>query len=356
MKFSLYGIADQSFMSLRSQVLAWLKNSNLDYSFEECTSLDRILSMGIKDIPCLMMNNQIIEFNSFRGPVKEVKLKADKVIKRPIRDKRMMVALDFTKKGVAALNYAGQFALKSHFGIDVLHVVEEPVAHSPKLTQDRSKHASAEKNEEILNFIESQSSFLEHWDAAHFKLLIKSGCPVEQLLELSFQYAYAMILMAWDPGSGNFPEYLHGHSTGALIQLSNVPLLMIPLGFDFKTPKRFILPIDDLKGQGSVEKGIPLLQSLFDMKLDVRLNHPDLHSHLQTVNEDTADGIIDVYYLDNAILEDPGCGFKTDEDLYESVLVIKTELFSQENLLRIAPKCLNKLPVLFLNESRFTRF
>lgn len=355
MKFSLYGIADPSFMNLRGQVLNWLKDSKLDYSFEECTSLDSILAMGIRDIPCLMMNNQIIEFNSFRGSVNELKLRADRSTQTPIHKKKVMVAMDLSPKGLSTFNYAKQFATDQNYGIDIIHIIDPGDSETPGKENQNPEIDSKEAEQKIVQFISDQSDFSMDWEKDKVNILVRSGCPVERLIEHSMQNSYSIIFMSWDPASPLFSEYLHGHSTGALIQFSNVPLVIIPEGFKYDKPLRFILPVDDLSTQGRIEKGIRHLQSIFKLNMNVRLKHPGLHRHLQAANEGPANGLVDIFYFEPDKLLDQECGFQTGENLENAVLVIKSELFSQENFLKIPQYCLENLPVLFLNESRFTK-
>lgn len=355
MKFSLYGIADPSFMNLRGQVLNWLKDSKLDYSFEECTSLDSILAMGIKEIPCLMMNNQIIEFNSFRGSVSELKWSADKSTQITARKRKLMVAMDLSSQGLSTLSYAKQLAIDQEYSFDIIHIADP----TDSASLDQSDHSfevdSKETEAKLAQFVKGQCDFSEAWVKEHVQILVKTGCPVERLIEHSMQNSYSILFMSWNPASALFSEYLLGHTTGALIQFSNVPLIIIPQGFKYAKPARFILLVDDLQAQGRIEKSIRHLQSIFNIKMDVRLNHSGLQRHLQAVHDSSAGGLVDVFYLEPEMNLDHNCGFPIDENLENALLVIKSDLFSQENLSRIAPNCLQNLPVLFLNESRFTR-
>lgn len=59
---SLYGLPDEKYFEWRKKVLAFVAELDIDIQFEECTSLENILRKGIKDVPCLMIGNTIIDY------------------------------------------------------------------------------------------------------------------------------------------------------------------------------------------------------------------------------------------------------------------------------------------------------
>lgn len=61
MNVTLYGIPDENYFEWRNTVLKSVSELGLDFQFEECTSLDKILRKGIKDVPCLMIGDTIID-------------------------------------------------------------------------------------------------------------------------------------------------------------------------------------------------------------------------------------------------------------------------------------------------------
>ncbi|MBK8956046.1 MAG: hypothetical protein IPM34_10875 [Saprospiraceae bacterium] len=61
---TLYGIPDEHYFKWRNKVLEEMKALELEFKIEECTSLNNILQKGIKEVPCLMIGDQIIDYKT----------------------------------------------------------------------------------------------------------------------------------------------------------------------------------------------------------------------------------------------------------------------------------------------------
>ncbi|MBK9108434.1 MAG: hypothetical protein IPM92_08680 [Saprospiraceae bacterium] len=59
---SLYGLPDEKYFEWRKMVLEYMSELDVDFQFEECTSLENILGKGIKDVPCMMIGNTIVDY------------------------------------------------------------------------------------------------------------------------------------------------------------------------------------------------------------------------------------------------------------------------------------------------------
>ncbi len=300
-----------------------------------------------------MLNDRVVEFNSFRGFESELPPAEDANYQTPKNPYKFLMALDFSDKGFHAWQYAERLAEDFQAEMDVLHVFrpEETVAASHSGKSSFQNYSTG-----IEAFMSSrQPSAVSGIHRPGRHLLELSGDPTEGIIEASMEKSYQLVIMGWDPNAGHFEDYLRGHVTGAMIQFSNVPLLMVPYGLEYRRTEQYILPIDDLKVQTNLVSSVRKVQSLFKEKLKVHLNNSELTKNLGLFSDSAAHVDMHVCYVNPERDQESDCTNLLKNVRSSTVLVIKAEFFSVNELISFDSNWLSRVPILFLNESRFTK-
>ncbi len=300
-----------------------------------------------------MLNDRVVEFNSFRGFESEQGASEDSNYQLPKSPYRFLMALDFTDKGFHAWRYADKLAEDFQAEMDVLHVFRQDEREGKVHISEPVLSQQGQGIEAFVNSHKPNAAIVMHKPGRH--LMEMSGDPTEGLLEVSMEKNYQLVVMGWDPNSNNFQDYLHGHVTGAMIQFSNVPILMVPNGLEYRRTEGYVLPIDDLKVQTNLVASVRKIQTLFKEKLKVHLNNSKFTKNLGLFSDSAAHVDMHICYVNPEEQKDSDCMKLLSQTDSSFILVIKAEFFSVSELGLFDPKCLSRIPILFLNESRFTK-
>lgn len=145
--------------------------------------------------------------------------------------KKILVPTDFSSSADKALGYAAGLAKALEAEIILLHCFEHKdavggseQAVSTTLTQYRSR-------------IEGEHGIKVSVRLTHHKL-------TEQISEIEKEEDITFIVMGTQGASG-FKTALFGTKTAAVISNSNKPVITVPFDYEWKTPKQFLLALND---------------------------------------------------------------------------------------------------------------
>ena len=168
--------------------------------------------------------------------------------------KKILVPFDFSKPSYKALDYAFYLAGTSGAALGVLHVLKT--------------HHQLLKNEEHLQAIEDSLQAREKEYTEKLEVLVDEGksrgikahCMIfrhasvpEGIIEHVNTGGYELVVMA-NHGNSNLSSRILGGVSGKILNLSPVPVITLPEGWEKKSVNKVLVPVDFSEGSRHAAK------------------------------------------------------------------------------------------------------
>ena len=146
-------------------------------------------------------------------------------------DKRIVVAVDFSKTSKAALQHALDLASDGGAGVDVIYVIEDAFqATLPWLKQGRDT-VKRMRADAVRAASEKLERFVPRPAGIEVTTTVKTGEVDEEVLKLA-KRKKAILIVLGKVGRRRMDDFFVGSSANDIIRLSPIPLLLVPVPSD----------------------------------------------------------------------------------------------------------------------------
>lgn len=201
---------------------------------------------------------------------------------------RILVPTDFSPNADRAIDYAVQIAKLNQSTIYLIHACDNL---DPLYLEGTMTHM--EYNQKIMDDafekLELRRRSIEETEQVLVNIQLYSGTVQDTILVAAEEHKADLVIMG-TLGISGLHDKLFGSKTAALISESKIPVLAIPLEYDWSKPGRFLLALKD------VDEALPLLDPAFDL---ASLFHAEVHITVFTDKSDS--GALD-YISDERII------------------------------------------------------
>ena len=181
--------------------------------------------------------------------------------------KKILVPTDFSPNAARAIDYAVQIAKLNQATIYVIHACDNLDTLNMENVQPRREY-NKKITDEAFDNLEMIRRSIEETEQVLVNIQLYSG-PVNDTILLAAQEHNADLLIMGTLGISGIKEAIFGSKTAAVISNTTVPVLAIPLEYDWSPPLKFLLAINHF------DEVSDILYPVFDLaktfKAEVRL-------------------------------------------------------------------------------------
>ncbi len=169
----------------------------------------------------------------------------------------ILVPTDFSPNADKAIDYAVQIARLNQSTIYLIHACDNL---DPLYIEGTMTHM--EYNQKIMDGafekLDIRRKSIEETEGVLVNIQLYSGTVMDTIMIAALEHTADLIIMG-TLGISGLHDRLFGSKTAALISESPVPVLAIPLEYDWGNPGKFLIAIKD------VEEALPLLDPVFEL-------------------------------------------------------------------------------------------
>lgn len=168
--------------------------------------------------------------------------------------KKILVAIDFSDSSINALKYASSFAKSVQAELNVITVYNTMNYTPISVLGDINKHL-IDDSITLKNKLEKLASTICKKDKVKYKVYSVVGIPEIEIQKFSRKLKTSLIIMG-QTGSSGLKKFLLGSTTSHVVNTSQIPVLIVPLGFKFKSYKQVVFTSDLNPKNISFMKGV----------------------------------------------------------------------------------------------------
>ncbi len=170
---------------------------------------------------------------------------------------RILVPTDFSPNADRAIDYAVQIAKLNQATIYLIHACDhlDPLYLENTFSEREYNLAITDAAFDKLEMLRRS---IEETEQVLVNIQLYNGPVLDTILVAAEEHQADLVIMG-TLGITGLRDKLFGSKTAALISSCKVPVLAIPLEYDWSKPARFLLAIKD------VDEAIPLLEPAFDL-------------------------------------------------------------------------------------------
>ncbi len=190
--------------------------------------------------------------------------------------KKILVPTDFSSNSKKAIHYAAEIAAASGADICIVHILDIAAAVMSEAivmqgSLDREMIADAEKKLEEL--VESTKQ------VTHGKVASKmvTGLVVDGILEAARENDADMIILG-TLGDTALQEKIFGSITAKVIGRADIPVLAVPLQYEWEQPESILLALNNFKEDPSIMDTLIYVAKLFNTPIKVAIFTNDKNS------------------------------------------------------------------------------
>lgn len=192
--------------------------------------------------------------------------------------KKILVPTDFSPHANRAIDYAVQVAKRNQATLYVIHTCENlyPVdEHNVLSREDYNKQVT----DEAFNNLEIIRQSIEETEQVLVNIQLYSGSITDTITVAAEEHQADLIIMG-TLGITGLKDRIFGSRTAAVIAHSSIPVLAIPLEYDWEQPGRFLLAIHQFNEVTDKLNLVFDLASVFnaELKLAVFSDEDDEHA------------------------------------------------------------------------------
>lgn len=181
--------------------------------------------------------------------------------------KKILVPTDFSPNSLRAADYAVQLARHSHASICLVHTCNEILENAFAGQQAMIN----EYNESILNKARQELSNLQNSIQDTEQLTVTTHIfegAIRPGIEKAARDLEADLVIMSTLGHAGLREWIFGSHTAGIISHSEVPVLAIPLEYEWSWPKKLLITIRDKEEAGLLRPAFKLAAA-FDAEVEV---------------------------------------------------------------------------------------
>ncbi len=188
---------------------------------------------------------------------------------------RILVPTDFSPNADRAIDYAVQIARLNQSTLYLIHACDnlDPLYMEGSMTH-------MEYNQKIMDEafekLDIRRKSIEDTEGVLVNIQLYSGTVLDTILVAAQEHKADLIIMG-TLGISGLHDRLFGSKTAALISESKIPVLAIPLEYDWSQPGKFLIAIKE------VDEALPLLEPAFEL---ASLFNAEVHVTLFTDKDD----------------------------------------------------------------------
>ena len=246
-KIKLLGIKeDQNYEWWKTNLLEVIKKNNLQLEMEEINSVDEFVGLNVSSVPSILINDfVVIEQNSHVVRAEEIEKALQQFFKKnPIKMKKIVVPVDFSKVSRNALLYAENLSVATQNPLKVINVCHP--------TTDSLDGTTISQIDDILNSrAEQLEKFVHHAGpggpgysqvddvATDIDFEVIAGFAKSEIINQSKKEDTEMILMG-TTGESNTISNLLGSISTAVSQNAHSPVWLVPPKATYKGIKNIL--------------------------------------------------------------------------------------------------------------------
>jgi nucleotide-binding universal stress UspA family protein len=156
--------------------------------------------------------------------------------------KKILVPTDFSPNAVRAIDYAVQIAKLNQATIHIIHSCDHLYALDMGYVLSKEDY-NKKITDEAFNKLEIIKKSIEDTEKVLVDIQLYSGAVNDTILVASQEHNADLIIMG-TLGVSGLRDKIFGSQTSAVIGNSTVPVLAIPLEYDWSPPSKFLLAIN----------------------------------------------------------------------------------------------------------------
>jgi nucleotide-binding universal stress UspA family protein len=226
---------------------------------------------------------------------------------------RILVPTDFSPNADRAIDYAVRIAKLNQSTLYLIHACDNL---DPLYLEGTMTHMEYNQRimDEAFEKLELRRRSIEETEQILVNIQLYSGTVQDTILVAAQEHKADLVIMG-TLGISGLHDKIFGSKTAAVIGESKVPVLAIPLEYDWSSPGKFLLALKD------VDEALPLLDPAFDL---ASLFHAEVHITVFTDKSDT--GAMD-YISDERIITHATDKLK---GLHKQLLIKKEHLLGRD--------------------------
>jgi len=156
--------------------------------------------------------------------------------------KKILVPTDFSPNANRAIDYAVQIAKLNQATIYVIHAMDHlyPVGESNLLSKE---DYNKQQTEEAFTSLEMIRRSIEDTEQVLVNIQLYNGSVTDTIVVAAEEHQADLVIMG-TLGITGIKDKIFGSQTAAVISNSTVPVMAIPLEYDWKTPAKILLAIN----------------------------------------------------------------------------------------------------------------
>jgi nucleotide-binding universal stress UspA family protein len=155
---------------------------------------------------------------------------------------KILVPTDFSPNAMRAIDYAVQIAKVTQATIYVIHACDH--LFQPDLQNVLSKEEyNTKQTDEAFNKLELIRRSIEETEQVLVNIQLYSGTITDTIVIAAKEHQADLIIMG-TLGISGVNDFIFGSKTAAVISNSSIPVITIPVEYDWKTPAKFLLAIN----------------------------------------------------------------------------------------------------------------
>jgi nucleotide-binding universal stress UspA family protein len=155
---------------------------------------------------------------------------------------KILVPTDFSPNALRAIDYAVQIAKINQATIYVIHACDH--LFQPDLENILSKEEyNTKQTDEAFNQLELIRRSIEETENVLVNIQLYSGTITDTIVIAAEEHQADLIIMG-TLGISGVNDFIFGSKTAAVIKNTSIPVITIPVEYDWKPPSKFLLAIN----------------------------------------------------------------------------------------------------------------
>lgn len=188
---------------------------------------------------------------------------------------RILVPTDFSPNADRAIDYAVRIARLNESTLYLIHACDNL---DPLYIEGSMTHMEYNQKimDEAFEKLDIRRKSIEDTEGVLVNIQLYSGTVLDTIMVAAQEHKAELIIMG-TLGISGLHDRLFGSKTASLISESKIPVLAIPLEYDWSQPGKFLIAIKD------VDEALPLLDPAFEL---ASLFNAEVHVTLFTDKDD----------------------------------------------------------------------
>ncbi len=183
--------------------------------------------------------------------------------------KKILLPTDFSLNADKALNFAVQIAKQAKAEIFLVHacdLIDSPFKDNQTMYKEHNQ-AITDKANENLSLLKKS---IEITEQLFVNVKLYKGTVTDTILQVAEDHHANLIIMGTS-GMAGLHEKIFGSKTAQIIGETDVPLIAVPLLYEWKLPEKILLAVNYFEEQPDIINPVIELAGLFNATLHIAL-------------------------------------------------------------------------------------